>query len=141
LPLSQIVLKAKKPLSSAYPKTLKTLGNHLKKRRLDLNLLQIEVAQMFGVCNISIYNWEKDLAKPAVKYFPKIIKFIGHIPFGKSTLSIGEKIILYRKLHGLSQKKLACQLGIDPCTLSKWERNKRKPYERFLKQLEENREN
>jgi hypothetical protein len=36
----EVTLTAKKPLSEAYPKTLKTLGDHLRKRRLDLNLFQ-----------------------------------------------------------------------------------------------------
>jgi transcriptional regulator with XRE-family HTH domain len=135
LPSSQIVLKAKKPLPSAYPKTLKTLGDHLRKKRLDLNLLQKEIAQRLDVCGASIYSWENNISKPAIKYIPKIIKFLGYVPFETSTLSVGEQIILYRKLHGLSQKKLACQIGIDPCTLRKWERDKQKPSEIFLNKL------
>ncbi len=135
LPSSQIVLKAKKPLSSAYPKTLKTLGDHLRKRRLDMKLLQKDVAQELSVCEQSICNWEKNLAKPDIKYIPTIIKFIGYVPFDTSIVSTGEKIILYRKLHGLSQKMLACQLGIDPSTLRKWERNKRKPSDKFFRRF------
>jgi hypothetical protein len=46
LPCCQIRLKAQKPLPSAYPQTLKTLGDHLRKRRLDLQLFQKDVAQM-----------------------------------------------------------------------------------------------
>jgi transcriptional regulator with XRE-family HTH domain len=100
-----------------------------------LNLLQKDVAKKLGVCEQSICNWEKNLAKPAIKYIPKIIKFLGYVPFDISNISFGEKIILYRKLHGLSQKMFACQLGIDPCTLRKRERDKRKPSDRFLKDM------
>ncbi len=135
LPSSQIVLKAKKPLPSTYPKTIKTLGDHLRKRRLDLDLLQKDVAKMIGVCEQSICNWEKNLAKPAIKYIPKIIKLLDYIPFDTSTISIGQKIILYRKLNGLTQKMLACQLDIDPSTLRKWERDKSKPCGKLLKDL------
>ncbi|MHC4270110.1 MAG: helix-turn-helix domain-containing protein [Planctomycetota bacterium] len=108
----------------------------MRKKRLDLNLLQKNVAQKIGVCEQSICNWEKDLAKPAIKYIPKIVKFLGYTPFDTSTLSVGENIILYRKLHGFSQKMLACQLGIDPCTLRKWEMDNQKPSEKFLKEIE-----
>ena len=92
---------------------------------------------MLGVCDPSIYSWENNLSEPAFRYIPKIIEFLGYIPFETSAKSIGEKIITYRKLRGLSQKQLARQLGIDPGTLSKWERDKQKPSESFIKDLTE----
>ncbi len=136
LPFSHITLKTQKPLPSAYPKTLKTIGDHLRKRRLDLNLLQKEMAQKFGVSDPSIYNWENNLVKPAYRYIPKIIMFLEYVPFDTSTLSVGEKIVAYRKILGFSQKKLACHLGIDPCALSKWERNRQQPSEGLIKEIE-----
>ncbi|MBC8551444.1 MAG: helix-turn-helix transcriptional regulator [Candidatus Brocadiales bacterium] len=84
----------------------------------------------------SIYNWENNLTKPAFRYIPKIIEFLGYVSFDTSTKSVGEKIVLYRQLLGLSQKKLAIQLGIDPSILSKWERDKRLPSERVLEDIE-----
>ncbi len=132
LPFCHITLKTQKPLPIVYPRTLKTLGNHLRKRRLDLNLLQKDVAQRLGVCDPSVYNWENNITKPAIKYIPKIIEFLGYVPFDTSTLSVGERIVVYRRLLGLSQKELASRLGIDPCTLSKWERDKLKLSEGFL---------
>ncbi|MCP4369484.1 MAG: helix-turn-helix domain-containing protein [Deltaproteobacteria bacterium] len=133
MPSSQIVLKAKKPLPTAYPKILKTLGDHLRKSRLDLKLLQKDVAQKLGACEQSICNWEKNLSKPAIKYIPKIVEFLGYVPFDTYPKSIGEKIVLYRKLYGLSQKLLARQLGIDPSTLREWEMNRKQPPERIFK--------
>ena len=93
------------------------------------------MAQKLGVCEPSIYNWENHLTKPALRYIPMIIKFIEYVPFDKSTKSIGEKIVVYRKLLGLNQKRLAHQLGVDPSTLSKWEKNKRQPPKKLLKDL------
>ena len=75
------------------------------------------------------------MAKPAIKYIPKIIKFLGYVPFDTYPKSTGEKIVLYRKLHGLSQKQRAIQLSIDPSTLKKWEKDKQKPSEAFIKNL------
>ena len=138
MPFCHITLKTQKPLPSAYPRTLKTLGDHLRKRRLDLDLFQKEVAQRLGVGETSVFNWENNLTKPAIKYIPKIIEFLGYVPFDTSTLSVGEKIVVYRKRLGLSQKRLAHQLGIDPSTLSKWERDKRQPSERLLKDVKYN---
>ncbi len=135
LPFCQITLKAQKPLPSAYPQTLKTLGDHLRKKRLDLKLLQKEVAQKIGVCESSIYNWENNQTKPALRYIPNIIEFLSYAPYGLSAKTTGEKIVIYRRLLGLSQKRLAHYLGIDPSTLGRWEKNKRQPPERILKDL------
>ena len=44
MPFCHIQLTARKPPSPAYPRELKTLGDHLRKRRLDLGLLQPDVA-------------------------------------------------------------------------------------------------
>jgi transcriptional regulator with XRE-family HTH domain len=40
---------------------------------------------------------------------------------------LGEKIVYYRWLKGMTQKELAGQLGVDPTTLAKWERGEREP--------------
>jgi DNA-binding XRE family transcriptional regulator len=80
LPCCHITLKAQKPLQCAYPQTLKTLGDHLRKRRLDLKLLQKVVAQKIGVGETSIYNWENNLTKPALRFIPKIVEFLGYVP-------------------------------------------------------------
>ena len=135
LPFCQITLKAQKPLPSVYPRTLKTIGDHLRKRRLDLKLLQKEVAQKLGVGESSVYNWENNLTKLALRYIPKIIEFLGYAPYNPSDKTTGEKIVACRRFLGLSQKRLACHLGIDPFTLGKWERDKRLPPERVLKDL------
>ncbi|MHC4183281.1 MAG: helix-turn-helix domain-containing protein [Planctomycetota bacterium] len=126
-----ITLKAQKLRPSAYPQTPNTLGDHLRKRRLDLKFLQKEVVQRLGVCNPSIYNWENNLTKPALRYIPKIIEFLGYTSNDPSAKTTGEMIVAYRQLLGLSQKKLACHLGIDPSTLGCWERDKRLPSESF----------
>jgi DNA-binding XRE family transcriptional regulator len=41
-----------------YPKLLQSLGDHLRKHRLDLGLLQREVAMQLGVAPATYPNWE-----------------------------------------------------------------------------------
>jgi transcriptional regulator with XRE-family HTH domain len=102
-----MALRAKKPVSAAYPKELKTLGDHLKKRRLDLKMLQKEVAEKLNTTVCTYRNWEKNWRNPSIINIPKIIEFLDYIPWDISCNSLGEKIIAYRKLSGLSQKDLA----------------------------------
>jgi transcriptional regulator with XRE-family HTH domain len=135
LPFCKIELRAKRPLPPSYPRELKSLGDHLRKRRLDLKLYQEDVARILGVDETTIYNWEKNRTSPPFRYIPKIVKFLGYSPFNFQTETLGERIIILRKLLGLSQEKLANRLGVDPGTLRSWERNKHQPLKRHLEKL------
>jgi len=130
-----MALRAQKPLPEAYPKTLGTLGNHLRKRRLDLGLRQKDVAKRLGADVMSVNNWENNLRTASVRFVPKIIAFLGYCPWDSEPRSLGEKIVLNRRMMGLSQKQLARQLGVDPGTLSRWEKNKAKPPEKLRQKL------
>jgi transcriptional regulator with XRE-family HTH domain len=121
LPLYQVRLSAKMPLSDAYPKTLKTIGHHLRKRRLDLKLYQKDVAKIVGIDTNSITNWEKNRTSPRLYLLPRIINFLGYDPVQSNATTLGEKIKKHRIQKGLSLRKLAKALGIDPGTLARWE--------------------
>ncbi|MBI3089379.1 MAG: helix-turn-helix domain-containing protein [Candidatus Tectomicrobia bacterium] len=72
-------MKATKPLPQAYPKNIKTLGDQLRKKRLDLGLLQKDVAEVIGVDATTIYNWEKGRVVPARRYVKEIIRFLDQL--------------------------------------------------------------
>ena len=103
----------------------------LTKRQLSLKL---------NVSDITIYLWEKNRVKPSLAYIPKIIEFLGRDPFEKETEYLGDRIREYRRVHGLTQKKLAEQLGVDQTTLAGWERREHKPskrlFDNLIKQIE-----
>ncbi len=64
------------------------------------------------------------MAKPAIKHILKMIKFLVYASFDTVILSSDERLVVYRKLHGFGQKKLAGKLYIYPFILSKCERKK-----------------
>ncbi len=136
LPFCKINLKGSKPLPPAYAKVLYTLGDYIRKRRLDLKLQQIEVAEIIGVDEVSIYNWEKNRTSPHVQHIPNIIEFLGGVPTNVQPESLSEKILYHRKLKGLSQEKLARYIGVDPGTLANWENGTRQPLKRFMDNIE-----
>ena len=41
-----------------------TLGDHLRKRRMDLGLRQQDVAERLGVCTDTVVNWEQARCEP-----------------------------------------------------------------------------
>ena len=111
---------------------LSTIGDHLRKRRLDLGLLQREVARRIGADEASVTNWELNRTKPALRFLPGIIRVLGYTPWTADG-SIGERLLAYRRERGLCQSALARLLGLDPGTLSRWERGNRVPAGRYAR--------
>jgi transcriptional regulator with XRE-family HTH domain len=56
------------------------LGEHIKRRRLDLGLFQTEVANQIGANPSTIANWEKGNTEPAARFIPAIIGLLGYDP-------------------------------------------------------------
>jgi transcriptional regulator with XRE-family HTH domain len=52
----------------------------MRKRRLDLGLLQREVALRIGVDVTSVNNWERGRASPNLRAIPAVIRFLGYTP-------------------------------------------------------------
>jgi len=112
LPFCHIQLTDRKPLPPAYPRQLNTLGDHLRKRRLDLGLLQREAADKLGVDATTICNWETNRTSPQLRFIPEILTFLGYIPYDTQSGTLGKRIGACRRLLGLSQKELARRLGV-----------------------------
>jgi DNA-binding XRE family transcriptional regulator len=104
-----------------------SIGLHLKKRRLELNLFQKDVAKRIGVTEESVMYWETGFALPQIQYAPKIIEFLGHNPYPYETETFGGRIKLYRLLNGLSHKKMGELVGVNASTISCWENDRFPP--------------
>ena len=89
MPFCHIQLTGRKPLPPFYPKELITLGDHLRKRRLDLGLLQKDVANKIGVNKATITNWELNHTFPEIRYIPAIIEFLGYWPYDTPVDNLG----------------------------------------------------
>ncbi len=61
-----------------YPKQIKHLGDQLRAKRLDLGLLQKEVAEIIGVTALTVVNWELGHTEPAGRHRPGLSRFLGH---------------------------------------------------------------
>jgi transcriptional regulator with XRE-family HTH domain len=59
---------------------LRTIGDHLRKRRLGLGLLQREFAERLGVTESTVTNWELNRTTPALRFLPAIIALLGFDP-------------------------------------------------------------
>jgi len=63
-----------------YSESPQTLGEHLKKRRRELGLLQREAAEQMGILAEIYTNWEKDRTKPVAAQFQPVVQFLGYDP-------------------------------------------------------------
>src|SRR3990172_860195 len=63
----------------------RTLGAHLRRRRLEMKLTQKEVADQLGVVPWTVLNWEKGRTQPLIKFIPAIVGFLGYDPFPQPT--------------------------------------------------------
>jgi transcriptional regulator with XRE-family HTH domain len=102
---------------------------------LDLKLTKRQLSLRLNVSDITIYLWEKNKVEPSLATFPKIISFLKYNPLKTTPKSFGEKIAGFRKTHGISQKRLARLLGIDPSTVGAWERAENQPSRPLLDKL------
>ncbi|UCF16678.1 MAG: transcriptional regulator [Phycisphaerales bacterium] len=98
-------------------------------------MTQNEVATRLRTTADTVRNWEKNHSSPAIRYMPKIIEFLGYIPFEMQLENLGQKIRSYRQLLGLRQKDLARQLGVDRGTIGYLEKGKHKPGKRLEREL------
>jgi len=64
------------------------------------------VAKRIGVDEITIYNWENNQSFPPLGFIPKIIEFLGYVPFENRAKTLGEKIVYCRRLLGLNPRKV-----------------------------------
>jgi transcriptional regulator with XRE-family HTH domain len=121
------------------PRDPKTLGDHLRKVRLERGLFQDQVARELGVSVGSLLNWEANYTRVQTRFMPNVVAFLGYDPRQESS-RIGDRIRILRERQGLSQVALAAKLGLNASTVVNWERGRvrlafpkvRKKFEKFL---------
>jgi transcriptional regulator with XRE-family HTH domain len=101
----------------------RTIGEHIRKRRLQLKLTLKKAARLLGTDEWSVINWEKGRTTPAVYRLPTIIRFLGYNPLPQPR-SVPERLVVKRLEHGWSRKVASRHLGIDESTLRDWEHGK-----------------
>ena len=131
LPFCHVVLKAHK--TKSYEPV--TLGEHLKKCRLERTLTQGNAVAFLSVSVETLHNWETAKTAPAVKHWPAIMEFLGYCPYQRPR-SLGDRLRLHRMHRGLTFEELAEMLGIDPGSIACWEAGEQEPRGKYRKLIE-----
>jgi transcriptional regulator with XRE-family HTH domain len=111
----------------------KNLGEHLRNRRLGLNLRQEDVASQFGTLREVYDRWERDERRPVVSEWPAIIAFLGYYPFTQETAA--DLVLKARRCQGSDQKRLANAVGVIHQRLRRWEHGSEIPDEGTMRHL------
>jgi len=93
------------------------------------------VAEILAVDESTVTNWEKNRTQPTLRALPKIVAFLGYDPTPGDSENLGKKLLRYRKMRGTTQKKLAKEIGIDPTTLSRLEKNNGRCFREVLQKV------
>jgi transcriptional regulator with XRE-family HTH domain len=95
------------------------LGQHFKKRRRELGLLQREAAEMMGVSTDTVVNWEKGRTEPVAAQFRPVVAFLGYDPTPEPQ-TLAERLEAKQRRLGASLAQVARYLGCDPGSLRRY---------------------
>lgn len=111
----------------------KSLGNFIKKRRTELNITQVDIAESLGISTQAISKWENGFSYPdfiILGDLANILKVnindlltLKHVTSKENNLqfnylSFGETINKYLKYNNLTQSDLVKKTGINQSTIS-----------------------
>lgn len=127
LPFCHWTLRAKKAPTPRLPEHLHHLGDHLRRRRLELGLNRTAMAKQLGIEVSSYCRWEKGVTIPELHRRDQIAAHLGYHPPVPVALDapLGTKVRAWRVAHGLTIAQTASRIGVDAKTLGAFERGRR----------------
>ena len=125
-----------KPLGINYNDNPVTIGEKIRNKRLELRLLQKDIAHILSVSEDCITNWENNRTAPETRYMPAIISFLGYSPFPVNNEVFSARVKYYRQTNGLTHKQMGKLLGVNASTVGSWESDEHRPQTKRLNQID-----
>lgn len=117
-----------------YQEAPTTLGEHFRKRRLDLGQTQEQAAKWFAI-SVTTYNyWEANRVTPDISKSPKIVGYLGYDPHPVPAC-FSESVHALRRHLGLNRQQFAKQLGVDAKSVLNWEMARTVPFPKVRMRL------
>ena len=131
MPFCHVTLKAARPLPPRYPNQLQTIGDHVRRKRTEIGLLQRELGARLAVDKTTVSHWERNLTSPALQHWPRILGFLGYSPVDAGE-ALPDRLRAYRRVNGLTQEQFARLVGACESTIRGWESGDHLPHSNFL---------
>ncbi len=106
------------------------------RRRHELGLYQKDAAALLRVNQWTLIGWEKGRKDPPIRFWPRVIKFLGYDPHGEPR-TLAERLLTARRRLGVTQEEAAKLASVDEESFRLWELGKRKPSPASLMRIEE----
>jgi DNA-binding transcriptional regulator YiaG len=114
-------IRRKSLIQQAWDFEPKSLGDHIRRRRLILSITQEEAAALLRVNTWTVHNWETGHSKPVIQFIPALVGFLGYDPESIDMETLAEQLVAKRRELGISQREAARLIGVDPATWAGWE--------------------
>ncbi len=112
-------LTARRPQPAGIPEECFTLGDHIRKARIERGQYQPDLAKLFRVTTNTVTSWEMNHTEVWRKYYVVIEKYLGYMPEEFGLTDLAKKLVSYRFEHDLSIQELADIIGVDnTCVIS-----------------------
>ncbi|MEO1630509.1 MAG: hypothetical protein AAFU38_06990 [Bacteroidota bacterium] len=98
-----------------------TVAEHIKRRRFELGISQLQLAQRLDACVYTVITWECHDNNPSFAFWPGLIDFLGYDPYGEPR-TLGECLSWLRRRNGVELPACAEMIGVGTSTLRFWER-------------------
>jgi transcriptional regulator with XRE-family HTH domain len=121
LPFSTLEKTLSRGYGAKYPSNPKTIGEHIRKVRIERNMEQKDVARILNVAEDTITGWENGRSNPQISFIPSIIQFLGYDPNQTDPTTLSGRLKRYRFRLGFTPKALGEILGVNSSTIRDWE--------------------
>ena len=92
-----VPVRLKSLIRKLYDFEPKTLGEHIRRRRLVLSITQDEAALRLGVNVWTVHNWETVETKPEIRFIPALTAFLGYDPEPADTVTLAGRLVSQRR--------------------------------------------
>jgi DNA-binding XRE family transcriptional regulator len=92
------------------PDSAQTIGDRLRRRRLELGFLQRQVAEQLGVHWGTVHQWEKNRSPPRPQHMPAVMRFLGEPSTARVSAQAdgGRRLVEGRRARGGRSRKRRC---------------------------------
>lgn len=122
LPALLFKQKFRNPIPQNYPQEPTTIGEHLRKKRIDSDLSQAELAKILGVSTDCLTYWENNRSNPQITYYPRIHHFLVFCTSTFDETNFCDFLRSYRLKNGFIYRALGSHLKVDATTVRAWEK-------------------
>lgn len=125
LKASRTALRFRKLVHKGFILKPETLGQHLRSRRLVLQLTQVQAAKRLNTLREHYERWERDEVTPTASFWPRLIGFLGLYPSAVQTPA--DWVLKARRFLGLSQFAFGRKIRVIAEKIREWEHGASEP--------------